>query len=171
IIASIRFDYIGAGDPAPENRITRGQVYRDPEALRSERRRLPARRACVRQAPSARPRVVLSSMPYPRPEPNWGGGPVTSVRHPRTTRSKRAMRITPFIRTAALPLASCTAALAGTAHAKTLRWAYQGDTTSMDPMALNETFTLGFQGNIYETLAGYDGDIKLTPLLAESCGT
>ena len=38
----------------------------------------------------------------------------------------------------------------------------------MDPMALNETFTLGFQGNIYETLAGYDGELKLTPLLAES---
>ena len=78
------------------------------------------------------------------------------------------MRITPFIKKSALALAICAAALAGTAHAKTLRWAYQGDATSMDPMALNETFTLGFQGNIYETLAGYDGDMKLTPLLAES---
>ncbi|GAB1576729.1 ABC transporter substrate-binding protein [Bordetella petrii] len=78
------------------------------------------------------------------------------------------MRITPFIKKSALALAICATALAGTVHAKTLRWAYQGDATSMDPMALNETFTLGFQGNIYETLAGYDGDMKLTPLLAES---
>ncbi|OZI16016.1 ABC transporter substrate-binding protein [Bordetella genomosp. 7] len=78
------------------------------------------------------------------------------------------MRITPFIKKSALALAVCGVMLVGTAHAKTLRWAYQGDATSMDPMALNETFTLGFQGNIYETLAGYDGDMKLTPLLAES---
>ena len=54
------------------------------------------------------------------------------------------------------------------AAAKTFHWSYQGDASSMDPMALNETFTLGFQGNIYETLAGYDGELKLTPLLAES---
>src|SRR5690606_39522884 len=78
------------------------------------------------------------------------------------------MRITLFIKKSALALAVCGVMLVGTAHAKTLRWAYQGDATSMDPMALNETFTLGFQGNIYETLAGYDGDMKLTPLLAES---
>jgi len=78
------------------------------------------------------------------------------------------MRITPLIKKSALALAICAATLAGAAHAKTLHWAYQGDATSMDPMALNETFTLGFQGNIYETLAGYDGDMKLTPLLAES---
>lgn len=78
------------------------------------------------------------------------------------------MRITPFIKRSALALAICAATLAGTAHAKTLHWAYQGDASSMDPMALNETFTLGFQGNIYETLAGYDGDMKLVPLLAES---
>lgn len=78
------------------------------------------------------------------------------------------MRITPIIKRSALALAICAATLAGAAHAKTLHWAYQGDATSMDPMALNETFTLGFQGNIYETLAGYDGDMKLIPLLAES---
>ncbi|MCD0504559.1 ABC transporter substrate-binding protein [Bordetella petrii] len=78
------------------------------------------------------------------------------------------MRITPFIKKSALAVAICGSMLAATAHAKTLHWAYQGDATSMDPMALNETFTLGFQGNIYETLAGYDGEMKLTPLLAES---
>ena len=78
------------------------------------------------------------------------------------------MRITPFLKQSALALAICAATFAGTAQAKTLHWAYQGDASSMDPMALNETFTLGFQSNIYETLAGYDGDMKLVPLLAES---
>lgn len=78
------------------------------------------------------------------------------------------MRISPFIKHTALALAIAAAGLSATANAKTFRWSYQGDATSMDPMALNETFTLGFQGNIYETLAGYDGELKLVPLLAES---
>ncbi|QEI05806.1 ABC transporter substrate-binding protein [Pigmentiphaga aceris] len=52
------------------------------------------------------------------------------------------------------------------AQAKTFRFAYQGDATSLDPMALNETFTLGFQNNIYEPLVSYDGDLKLVPALA-----
>src|SRR3546814_20377850 len=51
--------------------------------------------------------------------------------------------------------------------AKTLRWAYQGDMASLDPMSLNETFTLGFQGWLYETLAAYVTDMKLVPQLAE----
>src|SRR3546814_4599624 len=34
-------------------------------------------------------------------------------------------------------------------------------------MSLNETFTLGFQGWFYETLAAYDKDLKLVPQLAE----
>ena len=78
------------------------------------------------------------------------------------------MRITSALKYSAMALALSAAALSGTVQAKTLRWSYQGDATTMDPMALNETFTLGFQGNIYETLAGYDGDLKLVPLLAES---
>ena len=40
----------------------------------------------------------------------------------------------------------------------------------MDPMALNETFTLGFQGNIYETLAGYDGELKLNAAAGRKLG-
>ncbi|AZY50656.1 ABC transporter substrate-binding protein [Bordetella avium] len=78
------------------------------------------------------------------------------------------MRIKSALKLSALALALGAAALSSVAQAKTLRWAYQGDATSMDPMSLNETFTLGFQGNIYETLAGYDGDLKLVPRLAES---
>ncbi|MGQ9365772.1 ABC transporter substrate-binding protein [Azospirillum sp. ST 5-10] len=68
---------------------------------------------------------------------------------------------------AAVALAGALAA-AGGAQAQTLRWSYQGDATTMDPDGLNETFTLGFQGNIYEPLVGYDKDLKLAPLLAES---
>ncbi|OZI40321.1 ABC transporter substrate-binding protein [Bordetella genomosp. 1] len=79
------------------------------------------------------------------------------------------MRIKPNMKRTAMALALCACTgLAFQVEAKTLRWSYQGDATSMDPMALNETFTLGFQGNIYETLAGYDGNLKLTPMLAES---
>lgn len=57
--------------------------------------------------------------------------------------------------------------LSQSVDAKTLRWSYQGDMMSLDPMALNETFTLGFQSWFYETLTGYDKDLKLVPLLAE----
>lgn len=78
------------------------------------------------------------------------------------------MRITPAFKLSACALAFAAAVFSADADARTLRWAYQGDATSLDPMALNETFTLGFQGNIYETLAGYDGDLKLVPVLAES---
>jgi len=59
------------------------------------------------------------------------------------------------------------AVFAGAAEAKTLRWSYQGDATTMDPHGLNETFTLGFQGNIYEPLVGYDAKLQLMPMLAE----
>ena len=57
---------------------------------------------------------------------------------------------------------------AGPASAKTFKWAFQGDVQSLDPHALFETFTLGFQGNIYESLVTYDGDMNLIGALAES---
>lgn len=68
-------------------------------------------------------------------------------------------------------IAAMLALTAGAGHAaegKTFKWAYQGDMMSLDPMSLNETFTLGLQGWFYETLAGYDKDLKLVPQLAES---
>jgi peptide/nickel transport system substrate-binding protein len=74
------------------------------------------------------------------------------------------MRIRSALKLSTLILAMAVSA----ANARTLHWAYQGDAQSMDPMALNETFTLGFQGNIYESLFGYDKDLKLVPMLAES---
>lgn len=62
-----------------------------------------------------------------------------------------------------------TLALAASpARAAPFHYAFQGDVQSLDPMGLNETFTLGYLGNVYEALTGYDGDLKVTPQLAES---
>ena len=61
----------------------------------------------------------------------------------------------------ALPLA-----LAAPAEAKTFRWANDGDVSSMDPYARNETFLLGFMANVYEPLFWRDKDLKLIPALA-----
>ena len=50
----------------------------------------------------------------------------------------------------ALAVATAIVASAGFAEAKTFKWGFQTDTTSLDPHAHNVTFTLGFLGNIYE---------------------
>ncbi len=55
---------------------------------------------------------------------------------------------------------------AGAADAKTFKWAFQGDVQSLDPHGLNETFTLGYLGNVYEGLTHYDGELNLVPGLA-----
>ena len=54
------------------------------------------------------------------------------------------------------------------AGAKTFKWAFQGDIQSLDPHGLNETFTLGYLGNVYEGLTAYDQNLGLQPGLAES---
>ncbi len=58
--------------------------------------------------------------------------------------------------------------MSGLAEAKTFRWAFQGDPVSMDPYTINETLTLGFLANIYESLVRYDSNMKIKPALAES---
>ena len=50
--------------------------------------------------------------------------------------------------------------------AKTLRWAFQGDAQALDPHVLNETFTLGLLGNIYEGLIRRSHELKIIPALA-----
>nr|VFJ63694.1 MAG: peptide/nickel transport system substrate-binding protein [Candidatus Kentron sp. FW] len=50
----------------------------------------------------------------------------------------------------------------------TFRWSFQGNLQSLDPHGLLETFTLGFLGNVYESLTAYDTELKLIPALAES---
>ncbi len=53
------------------------------------------------------------------------------------------------------------------AQAKEVRFAFQGSLSSLDPYALNETFTLGFLGNIYEGLIRRGADLSIEPALAE----
>lgn len=59
-------------------------------------------------------------------------------------------------------------ALAGTAHAETLRIASQGDATSLDPHSHNESFTNYFLANIYEGLVARDRNFEIAGQLAES---
>jgi len=72
-----------------------------------------------------------------------------------------------FRQTALAALAAIgLAAAASTADAKTFKWAFQGDAQSLDPYGLNETFTLGFLGNVYEGLIRRDKDLNIIPALA-----
>ena len=48
--------------------------------------------------------------------------------------------------------ASAALLLSTAASAEELRFAFQADANSMDPYNVNESFTLGFQGNLYEGL-------------------
>lgn len=71
-------------------------------------------------------------------------------------------------KTAILAGAAAIALTAGAASAETLRFAFQADVNTLDPHSLNETFTLGFQGNIYEGLIDRDETLAIQPALAES---
>jgi peptide/nickel transport system substrate-binding protein len=64
--------------------------------------------------------------------------------------------------------AAALALAAAPAAAKTFKWAFQGDVQSLDPHGLNETFTLGYLGNVYEGLTAYDQNLQLVPGLATS---
>src|SRR5215211_8842067 len=59
------------------------------------------------------------------------------------------------------------AAFVQPAGAATLRFAFQGELKSLDPYSLNESFTLGMLGNVYEGLTKRDKDLKIIPGLAE----
>lgn len=53
-------------------------------------------------------------------------------------------------------------------RAETLRFAFQGSLNSLDPYTLNETFTLGMLGNVYEGLTRRGAKLEIMPALAES---
>src|SRR6185436_8350742 len=53
------------------------------------------------------------------------------------------------------------------ASAVTFKFAFQGDLKSLDPYTLNETFTHGVLGNVFEGLTKRDKDLKIMPGLAE----
>src|SRR5690554_465476 len=61
-----------------------------------------------------------------------------------------------------------TATLANAQDGNTLRFAFQGTLNALDPYSLNETFTLGMLGNVYEGLTKRDKQLKVIPGLAES---
>ena len=65
-------------------------------------------------------------------------------------------------------LAAAIVLAAGPTYGATFKFAFQGDVQSLDPHGLNETFTLGFLGNMYEGLTHYDKDLKIEPGLATS---
>lgn len=69
---------------------------------------------------------------------------------------------------AAVGAAALFAALlyAGSAGAKTFRWANDQDVFSLDPYARQETFLLSFVSNIYEPLVRRGKDLRLEPALA-----
>ncbi|HTS55529.1 MAG TPA: ABC transporter substrate-binding protein [Burkholderiales bacterium] len=66
----------------------------------------------------------------------------------------------------ALGLACALALAASPAHAKTFRYADQGDALSMDPHMFNEAVQLSFTANIYEGLTGRGKKLETVPLLA-----
>ncbi|MBV1695702.1 MAG: ABC transporter substrate-binding protein, partial [Hyphomicrobiales bacterium] len=53
------------------------------------------------------------------------------------------------------------------ADAKTFKYAFQGDLNALDPHTLNESFTLGALGNVYEGLTRRDKQLRIVPGLAE----
>jgi peptide/nickel transport system substrate-binding protein len=72
------------------------------------------------------------------------------------------------LRTALLAIAATLVLSAGSASAVTFKFAFQGDLKSLDPYSLNETFTHGMLGNVYEGLTKRGKDLKIIPGLAES---
>lgn len=65
-------------------------------------------------------------------------------------------------------VAAVALAVASPVQAKTFKFAFQGDLSSLDPHSLNESFLLGTLGNVYEGLALYDPNMQIVPGLAES---
>src|SRR5436190_11003815 len=70
------------------------------------------------------------------------------------------------LRTALWALGLCVVASLPAAAA-TFRFAFQGDLKSLDPYSLNETFTHGVLGNVFEGLIKRDKNLQIIPGLAE----
>ncbi len=67
---------------------------------------------------------------------------------------------------AAIGLATACASTSA-CHAKTFRYADQGDLNSLDPYTLNETVVDAALNNVYDGLVRRDTDMKIVPCLAE----
>ncbi len=68
----------------------------------------------------------------------------------------------------AITLVLCIAMAAAPAGAKNFRWASQGDATTMDPHANNESLNNNQNNHVYEYLAQRDKQYRLVPWLATS---
>ena len=77
------------------------------------------------------------------------------------------MTLRATLRSAIVALGLVFVSQAGSAFAVTFKFAFQGDLKSLDPYSLNETFTHGVLGNVYEGLTKRDKDLKIIPGLAE----
>ncbi len=72
------------------------------------------------------------------------------------------------LRSAALAALALAMVASVPASAKTLKYAFQGTLKLLDPYSLNETFTLGTLGNVYEGLTRRGPELDIQPALAES---
>ena len=71
------------------------------------------------------------------------------------------------LKTTILAFALGVAAASTPAQTATFRFAFQGDLKSLDPYSLNESFTLGVLGNVYEGLTRRGPNLEIIPGLAE----
>src|SRR6476646_2535672 len=72
------------------------------------------------------------------------------------------MKLKTLLLAAAFAAASLTSGTAAT-----FKFAFQADLKSLDPYSLNETFTHGVLGHLYEGLTKRGKDLKIIPGLAE----
>ena len=79
------------------------------------------------------------------------------------------MRVKTWLMASAVGVAMALGAQS--AQAVTFKYAFQGDLNALDPYTLNETFTIGALGNVYEGLTKRDKDLKIIPGLAEKWET
>jgi peptide/nickel transport system substrate-binding protein len=75
------------------------------------------------------------------------------------------------IKSALFALALGLASMTQSADAATFRFGFQGDLKALDPYTLNETFTLGVLGNVYEGLTKRGPNLEIIPGLAEKWET
>lgn len=78
------------------------------------------------------------------------------------------MKLQLVVKTAAMAAAVLvgTVALTMQASGAEFKWSFSGDAQSLDPYALGDVQTLGFQSNFYEPLVRRDASLKLEPALA-----
>src|SRR5207237_4354016 len=88
-------------------------------------------------------------------------------RHASRLNGDCMMRVKTVLAAALAVAGLAWAGLAAPASAATFRFAFQGDLKSLDPYSLNETFTHGVLGNVYEGLTKRDKELKIVPGLAE----